>query len=78
MRKRNPPPSTKRGGPAYRQLWRLVDGEVRDAFLSHPDYLPAPEHELRIRNSITKRVVGKVLGWASERGSGSFPRKVGD
>ena len=69
-RKRRPrsrPPPQKDGSPAYRQLWRLVDGEVRAMFLAHPDYLPEKQQEKTIRISINKRVVGKILSWAAER-----------
>lgn len=58
-------------GP-YRQLWRLVDGAVADAFKCHPDYLTAKGHILdNARRSVTKRVVGAVLGYAGQAARGS-------
>ena len=54
---------------AYRQLWRIVDGAVRDALDSHPDYLTKKGRE-SARNSITKRVTGAVLGYATEVAQG--------
>lgn len=66
MAKRNKVPPQKRDLRAYRSLWRLVDGAVRDAFEHHPDYLAPGAHEKVVRNSITKRVVGTVLGFAGE------------
>lgn len=50
--------------PAKRQLWRVVDGAVRDAMASHPDWLASERAALKLRNSITKRVVGSVMGYA--------------
>lgn len=67
-----------RDDPAYRQLWRVVDGAVRDAFDHHPDYLTA-KGARNARRSINKRVVGAVLGYAeqSARGrSGGRPAAV--
>ncbi len=54
---------------AYRQLWRIVDGAVADAFLAHPDYLSNSAHERTVRASLNKRVVGAVLGYAKARGA---------
>lgn len=51
---------------AYAKMWRVVDGAVRDAFASHPDYLAKLERERTVRNSINKRVVGALWGFASE------------
>ena len=52
-----------KGDRAYRQLWRVVDGAVRDAFAMHPDYLNRA-NERAARESICKRVTGAVLGYA--------------
>lgn len=59
----------EKGSRAYRQLWRIVDGAVADAFLQHPDYL-TPRRRRAAQNSVTKRVVGGVLGWASQEAQG--------
>lgn len=76
-RKRRPRlkvPMGKRHLSAYRQLWRLVDGEVRATFDVHPEYLRVSSEEKNVRNSITKRVVGRILSWASQKtGPGSIP-----
>lgn len=65
-RRRLKPPKEKPGG-AYRQLWRVVDGAVTDALNQHPDYLTdrGLMHE-NCRRSITKRVVGAVMGYAEQ------------
>lgn len=49
-------------GDDYRRIWRLVDGAVRDAFRSHPDYLPEGRSLKDVRSSIVKRVVGTIKG----------------
>lgn len=62
-------------GRAYRQLWRVVDGAVRDALDHHPDYLTAKGRR-NARESVTKRVTGQVLSYATqvaEGRSGSSP-----
>lgn len=59
--RKNPPKKDRN----YQQLWRIVDGAVRDAFNNHPDYLTKKGmHAARM--SINKRVVGAVLGYATE------------
>lgn len=50
---------------SHQQLWRLVEGAVYDAFRAHPDYLTARGERLAVQ-SITKRVVGQLVGHASE------------
>lgn len=69
------------GTPAYRQLWRVVDGAVTDAFAQHPDYL-TDKGEQSARMSVVKRVTGAVHGYAklsfagrrlAEAGSGFSP-----
>jgi hypothetical protein len=47
----------------YKQLWRVVEGSVRDAFNRHPDYL-TPKGRKSASVSITKRVTGTVLSFA--------------
>lgn len=58
-----------RDGKAYRQLWRIVEGAVADALTNHPDYVPAHRRTIAAR-SITKRVVGSVLGYAAQAAGG--------
>ena len=52
--------------PAYRQLWRVVDGAVRDAMTSHPKWLASEEAGTKLRNSIVKRAVGAIMGYVGE------------
>ena len=49
----------------HARLWRLVEGAVVDAIQSHPDYL-TPKGERNAARSITKRVVGQIVGQAKE------------
>lgn len=51
------------GDPVYRQVWRIVDGAVRDAFGTHPGYVPPGLRERTVRHSIVKRVTGALLGY---------------
>lgn len=46
-------------------LWMLVEGAVADAFNCHPDYLTDAGKRSAIE-SITKRVVGQLVGHATE------------
>lgn len=68
--KRGNPPIQRADDPAYRQLWRLVDGEIRSCFKAHPDYLADPKRERTVRNSLTKRIVGKIQGYEAEKSRG--------
>lgn len=54
---------------AYRQLQRIVDGAVRDAFAMHPEYLTRSGRKFA-RGSITKRVAGSILGYAEQSAQG--------
>lgn len=68
------PPAHKKA-TAYRQLWRVVDAAVAEAFKVHPDYLTERGQKLA-RMSVNKRVVGAVIGYAAEaakRRSGRGP-----
>jgi hypothetical protein len=56
-------------GRHYRQLWRIVDGAVRDTLLQHPDYV-TPKGKRSLRMSINKRVTGAVLGYAEQSARG--------
>lgn len=49
----------------HQRLWRLVEGGVLDAFKSHPDYLTAKGQSSAIQ-SVTKRVVGQLVGYAKQ------------
>lgn len=59
----------RHGSPAYRQLWRVVEGAVADALEHHPDYLTA-RGARHARRSVTKRVVGAVMGYAEQSAQG--------
>ena len=52
--------------PFERQINRVVDGAVRDAITSHPDFF-ALGASFRARRSIVKRVTGAVNGYLVER-----------
>ena len=54
---------------AYRQLWRVVDGAVRDALESHPDYL-TKKGRASARVSVTKRVTGAIMGYVEQSTQG--------
>jgi hypothetical protein len=63
----------------YDRLWRVVEGAVRDALRSHPDYVPVKRKRAAV-NSITKRVVGSVsasLLRAAPRIAGAGPGSPG-
>ncbi len=62
-----PPQKTE---TVYRQLWRVIDGAVADAFSNHPEYLASGISPKVVRASINKRVVGSVLSYAEGRGAG--------
>lgn len=73
---RAPPRASKRnalrkgGGDAVRrQLWRLVDGAVRDAFACHPEYL-TPLGQIKAVQAINKRVTGALHGYAAQAAQG--------
>jgi hypothetical protein len=47
-----------------RQIWRVVDGAVLDAFKNHPDYLTHKgSRNQTARRSVVKRVTGSVLSY---------------
>lgn len=62
--------SQKNPGPAYLQLWKVVDGAVRDAFANHPEYLSATALEHVVRQSVVKRVTGQIMGFAGQPARG--------
>lgn len=65
----------------YRRLWRVVDGAVRDALATHPEYLTDAGRQAAQR-SITKRVTGALSGFAAQAAKGpgvaESPRPVAD
>lgn len=64
-RKPRPRARAPKGDQSYRQLWRVVDGAVMDAFAHHPEYL-APHRGKDARLSVVKRVVGAIQGYAAQ------------
>lgn len=82
MTKRLPIGPTKPASPTYRQVWRVVDGAVGLALDAHPEYIRPGKSERTVRNSIVKRVVGALVGYAEQSAwvrSGSSPahEKIG-
>lgn len=59
----------------YRALWFMVDGAVRDAFANHPEYLTQAGRN-SAANSITKRVTGTLMGYATQVARGRSVGKV--
>ena len=57
----------------FAQIWKMVDGAVRDALAHHPEYLAVPE--ARARRSIVKRVTGQVHGFAVKTAEGARPAR---
>ena len=72
MKRRRRPVQDK--GRAYRQLWRIVEGAIADAFAAHPDYLTERGRHL-VASSVTKRVVGAVMGYAEQSARGRSGEK---
>lgn len=56
----------KPDAPGYRQIWRMVDGAVAQAFAAHPEYLAPGARVRTVRNSIVKRVTGAIHGHAAQ------------
>lgn len=65
-KKRLRPP---KGDHTYRQLWRVIDGAVRDAFVHHPEYL-TPRGVMQARESVVKRVTGAIKSYAEQSARG--------
>lgn len=58
----------------YAKLWSVIDGAVTDAIKSHPDYVTEKGYDSMV-NSITKRVVGQVVGYLKgAQGAGPFTK----
>lgn len=53
-------------GDAYRQIWRLVDGAVRDTILHHPEYF-RDSRLTDLRHSLAKRISGAIVGHQFEK-----------
>ncbi len=53
----------------HQRLFRMVEGAVMDAFQAHPTYLTRYGQRNAVR-SITKRVVGTLVGHANEARKG--------
>ena len=53
----------------HQRLWRMVEGAVADALISHPDYVTERGADLAVE-SITKRVVGQLVGHAQQTRKG--------
>lgn len=49
----------------HHRLWRMVEGAVVDALHSHPEYVTEKGARSAVE-SITKRVVGQLVGHAAE------------
>lgn len=50
-----------------RQMWRVIDGAIRDAFHHHPDYLTTKGAKgAAARRSVAKRVTGAILSYLAE------------
>jgi hypothetical protein len=62
----------------YRQIWRIVDGAVRDTFANHPEYLSNKHARATITASIVKRVAGSLHGWAAQTAQGRSVRADDD
>lgn len=54
----------------YDQIWRIVDGAVRDTYRTHPEYLKGYHSERIIRTSIVKRVTGTLMGYGAQSPQG--------
>lgn len=57
----------------YFMLWRIVDGAVRHTLAVHPEYLTQKGRESAV-NSIDKRVVGALMGYAAQVAWNRFVR----
>lgn len=67
--KRLKPISPVKRGQPYGRIWRIVDGAVRDALASHPEYIE--ERWVKsARFSITKRVTGAMTSYAAQAAKG--------
>lgn len=60
--------------PAYQQLWRTIEGAVRDALQMHPEYLASGRAPRTVVNSITKRVTGSIISLADSNSAKALDR----
>lgn len=51
--------------PEHVRLWRMVEGAVVDALRQHPDFITEKGRQSLVA-SVTKRVVGNLLGHAQQ------------
>lgn len=50
-----------------RQIWRVIDGAIRDAFSHHPDYLTLKGSKgAAARRSVAKRATGALLSYLEQ------------
>lgn len=70
VRRASPRSPSYMAADEHRRLWRMVEGAVLDAFTAHPDYLTAKGAHSAVE-SITKRVVGNLVGHAKATREGS-------
>lgn len=68
LRRKRPSSAAMKHEDHFR-LWRMVEGAVTDALRSHPDYLTERGAKHAVE-SITKRVVGTLVGHAKETQKG--------
>lgn len=54
----------------YLQLWKIIDGAVRDTFANHPEYLSGRVAEHIVRQSVVKRATGQLWGFAGKPARG--------
>lgn len=62
--------SQKAPSPEYVQLWKIIDGAVRDTFANHPEYLSGRVPEYIVLQSVVKRATGQVWGFAGKPARG--------
>ncbi len=63
--KRKKPPKGK-PGDLYTVVWRDVDSAIQDVLKAHPEYF-TEKGKQRARESIIKRVAGRIVGAEIER-----------
>src|SRR5438045_4186557 len=55
----------KKPNAVYAQLWRIVEGGVRDLMHHHPDYFTT-RGKAHLQDGLTKRVVGELHGYVTQ------------
>jgi hypothetical protein len=74
MRKNSSPGSFKgrrvkpcKQGKEFRQIWRIVDGALRDTLAKHPEYISEKKIAYQgFRISLIKRITGAIVGHAAQ------------